>query len=73
MTVPPLFGWDDVLLVLALVVLAAVVAFAALAAGRARSGRSEFRAWLDGRSSSSTGDRDASNRRSAESRDQRLR
>jgi hypothetical protein len=50
MTVPPLFGWDDVLLVLALVVLAAVVAFAALAAGKARAGRTEWQAWLDGRS-----------------------
>jgi hypothetical protein len=58
MTVPPLFGWDDVALVLTLVVVLAVVAFAALAAGRARTGSSEFQAWLDGRSTRRRGDAD---------------
>ena len=50
MTVPVLFGWGEVALVVALAVLVGVAAFVALAAGRAASGRSEFEAWLEGRS-----------------------
>ena len=50
MTVPPLFGWEDIALALALVVVAAVAGLVFLAAGRARSTQSEWRAWLDGRS-----------------------
>jgi hypothetical protein len=50
MTVPPLFGWEVILV--ALVLLAAVaVAFIAFGATRAgRSERSEWQAWLDTRS-----------------------
>jgi hypothetical protein len=50
MTVPPLFGWELLLTGSALVVLLAVVGLVVLAAGRDRSGRSEWQAWLDGRS-----------------------
>ena len=50
MTVPPLFGWGEVALVVALVVLVGLAAFVALAAGRATSSRSEFEAWLEARS-----------------------
>ena len=50
MTVPPWFGWGEVALVVVLAVLLGVAAFVALAAGRAASGRSEFEAWLEGRS-----------------------
>ncbi|MGY1617282.1 hypothetical protein ACI797_11135 [Geodermatophilus sp. SYSU D00691] len=50
MTVPPLFGWELLLAGSALVVLLAVVGLVVLAAGRDRSGRSEWQAWLDGRS-----------------------
>lgn len=55
MTVPPLFGWGEVALVVALAVLVGVAAFVALAAGRAPSGRSEFEAWLEGRSGTPSG------------------
>lgn len=50
MTVPPLFGWE--LILVALVVLAAVaVAFVVFGAMRGgRSDRSEWEAWLDTRS-----------------------
>lgn len=55
MTVPPWFGWGEIALVVVLAVLLGVAAFVALAAGRAASGRSEFEAWLDGRSGTRTG------------------
>ena len=55
MTVPPLFGWGEVALVVVLAVLLGVAAFVALAAGRAASGRSEFEAWLEGRSGTHSG------------------
>jgi len=52
LTVPPLFGWEVILVVL-VVVGAVAVAFVALGAMRAgRSDRSEWQAWLDGRSAS---------------------
>ena len=51
LTVPLWFGWGEVGLVLLLVLVVGLAAFAALAAGRGGSGRSEFDAWLDGRSS----------------------
>jgi hypothetical protein len=50
MTVPPLFGWETIVAVLVLLIVVAVVFFVASAAGRAPSGRSEFQAWLDARS-----------------------
>jgi hypothetical protein len=50
MTVPFTFGWQQIAVVVALVLVAGVLAFVALAAGRATSGRSEWQAWLDGRS-----------------------
>jgi hypothetical protein len=52
MTVPPLFGWEVILLVLVVVGVVAVafVAFGAMRAGR--SDRSEWQAWLDTRSAS---------------------
>ncbi|MGY1643846.1 hypothetical protein ACI782_22285 [Geodermatophilus sp. SYSU D00703] len=50
MTVPPLFGWEHVLVVVAVVVVLALAALVVLAAGTAASGRSEWQAWLDGRS-----------------------
>jgi hypothetical protein len=51
MTVPPLAGWEVILAVVALVVAVAVVSLLILAAGAAESGRSEWQAWLDSRSS----------------------
>jgi hypothetical protein len=52
MTVPPLFGWEVILLLLVVVGVVAVafVAFGAMRAGR--SDRSEWQAWLDTRSAS---------------------
>jgi hypothetical protein len=50
MTVPPLFGWEHILTALALILLLGVAGLVLLAAGRAASGRSEWQAWLDGRS-----------------------
>ena len=50
MTVPPLFGWELVLVGLLVVVLAAVVGLVLLAGGRARGERAEWRAWLAARS-----------------------
>lgn len=50
MTVPPLFGWEQLLAVLVLVVLVAVAALVLLASGRATDERTEWRAWLDSRS-----------------------
>ena len=51
MTVPPMFGWGNIAILLILVVMVAVAAFMVMAAGRADSGRSEWQAWLAGRSS----------------------
>ena len=50
MTVPPLFGWEHILIALAIIVLAAVAGLVLLAAGRGASARKEWQAWLDGRS-----------------------
>jgi hypothetical protein len=50
MTVPPLFGWWEILVLLVVVLAVAVVAFLFLGAGPAASGRSEWQAFLDGRS-----------------------
>lgn len=50
MTVPPLFGWEEIATVLVLLLVVAAAFFVASAAGRAPSGRSEFQAWLDARS-----------------------
>src|SRR4051794_10371323 len=50
MTVPPLFGWEHILVVLALIALAGLVGLVLLAAGRAASSRNDWQAWLDGRS-----------------------
>jgi hypothetical protein len=51
MTVPPLFGWEGVLAVVALVVVIAVAFFVASAAGRGADSRSEWMAGLAARSS----------------------
>jgi hypothetical protein len=50
LTVPPLFGWWEILVLLVVVVAVAVLAFLFLGAGPADSDRSEWRAFLDGRS-----------------------
>ena len=50
LTVPPLFGWWEILVLLVVVVAVAVLAFLFLGAGPADSGRSEWRAFLEGRS-----------------------
>jgi hypothetical protein len=51
MTVPPLFGWEQVALVVVLL-LAVVVALSVVAAVRAgRAGRPEWQAWLEARPS----------------------
>jgi hypothetical protein len=50
MTVPPLFGWEDILTVLAVLIALAVLFFLASAAGRSVDSRSEWRAGLDARS-----------------------
>ncbi|NYJ08269.1 hypothetical protein [Petropleomorpha daqingensis] len=50
MTVPPLFGWEHVLIGLVVVALAGVVGLVLLAVGRAGSERDEWQAFLDGRS-----------------------
>ena len=58
LTVPPLFGWEVILVVLVVVGVVAV-AFVALAAMRAgRSDRSEWQAWLDARSASHRAEED---------------
>jgi hypothetical protein len=54
MTVPPVFGWEDIATVLVVVLVLAAVAFLALAAGRAGTARSDWQAWLDARSSTTT-------------------
>ena len=50
MTVPPLFGWQSIATVVVAVLVVAVIAVVLLQAGRDTAGRSEFQAWLDGRS-----------------------
>jgi hypothetical protein len=50
MTVPPLFGWEDILTVLSFLIGLAVLFFLASAAGRSVDGRSEWQAGLDARS-----------------------
>jgi hypothetical protein len=50
LTVPPLFGFGDVATAVVIVLVVAAAAFLLLATGRGASGRSEFEAWLDGRS-----------------------
>jgi hypothetical protein len=51
MTVPPLFGWQVIGTGLVLLVVLAIVVFLYLMTGRAASGRSEWQAFLEGRSS----------------------
>jgi hypothetical protein len=50
MTVPPMFGWEEIVTTLTLLALLAVAFLVAGAAGAAVHGRSEWQAWLDGRS-----------------------
>jgi hypothetical protein len=50
MTVPPLFGWGDILAVLGLLVALVVVFLVVTAGAPAASRRSEWQAWLDARS-----------------------
>jgi hypothetical protein len=50
MTVPPLFGWEVIIVVLLLFVALAVTFFVLSAAGRNKSERRELQAWLDARS-----------------------
>jgi hypothetical protein len=52
MTVPLLHGWEIIATVLILLAVVAVAAVVVLAAGRNASGRSDWQAWLDGRSAS---------------------
>jgi hypothetical protein len=51
MTVPPLFGWGEILTVLVLLLVLVVVFLVVTAAAPASSRRSEWAAWLDARSS----------------------
>ena len=55
MTVPPLYGWENIVVVLVVLVVAAVAAGVVLSVGKAETGRSEWQAWLDGRSAGSLG------------------
>jgi NADH:ubiquinone oxidoreductase subunit 3 (subunit A) len=50
MTVPPLFGWELITVVLLLFVALAVTFFVLAATGRNKSERRELQAWLDARS-----------------------
>jgi hypothetical protein len=50
MTVPPLFGWELLVVVLLLFVALAVTFFVLSATGRNKSERRELQAWLDARS-----------------------
>ena len=50
MTVPPLFGWENILILLILLVAVAVAFFVASATGADPDGRSEWQAGLDARS-----------------------
>jgi hypothetical protein len=51
MTVPPLFGWQVLGTALVLLVVLAIIVFLYLMTGRAPSGRAEWQAFLEGRSS----------------------
>jgi hypothetical protein len=50
MTVPPLFGWENIATVVVVVVVVAITAVVLLQVGKDTTGRSEWQAWLDGRS-----------------------
>ena len=50
MTVPPLFGWENILLILIVLVAVAVAFFVASASGTDADGRAEWQAGLDARS-----------------------
>jgi uncharacterized membrane protein YkvI len=50
MTVPPLFGWEFIVVVLLVLVVLAVAFVVLAAAGRNVSERAELQAWLDARS-----------------------
>ena len=50
MTVPPMHGWVEIVALLGAVVAVAVAFFVIAAGWSAFSGRSEWQAWLDGRS-----------------------
>jgi hypothetical protein len=50
MTVPPLFGWEHILVLLLGVVVVTVAALVLLAVSRGGSERTEWRGWLDERS-----------------------
>lgn len=51
MTVPPLFGWEEILTVLVLLIAGAVAFLILGAAAATMSRRAEWEAWLDGRTS----------------------
>lgn len=53
MTVPPLFGWENILVILILLIAVAVAYFVASAVGTGDGGRSEWQAGLDARSARS--------------------
>ena len=51
LTVPPTFGWQEILTVLVLVVAVAVVFLVIGVVSASLNGRREWEAWLDGRTS----------------------
>jgi hypothetical protein len=51
MTVPPLFGWEHIVAVLALVAIVAAAFLVLTVARGSLHGRSDWQAWLDARSS----------------------
>jgi hypothetical protein len=51
MTVPPLFGWEGILTVVAILLIVAVGYLVILASRTSKDGRSEWQAFLDARSS----------------------
>jgi hypothetical protein len=59
MTVPPLFGWETIAVGLVVLVVLTVAAVVVMAAGKARAERSEWEAWLTGRSRAPVGPREA--------------
>jgi hypothetical protein len=50
MTVPPLFGWENIFIVLLLLIAVAVAFFVASAIGTGTEGKSDWQASLDARS-----------------------
>jgi hypothetical protein len=50
MTVPPLFGWEQIVLVLALVAIVGVAFLLHSVARGSANGRSDWQSWLDARS-----------------------